>query len=572
VPGQRRPGTFAFTVLLALSVLDAAGYSIIGPVLPTLAAQTGSGPALMGALAGVFPMLMLVGFAIAGSMVRAGRLRFVLLSSLACSAVGALGFAVGGDNLGMLFVSRAFMGFGSGGLWIGITFATLAYWPGREYMRMSRILAAYSVGALVGPSLGALGEFSPPVVERLQPTLAGLGWTPRLTDGVALPFAAYALLLVLMMPWVASLSRMSPGYFRGDARVLASARFWVSATAILMAVLATGMLDGVLPLHFSMHLSQAEIGLAYMVVACYIAVGAAVAGHRSAARMLALGAAAITVGVGVAALTTTVAMWAPALLLIGLGAGAAQTGATGLLLETVPTARIVTAMVVWSQFGIVGYLVAPTAGGVLAERFGYGSLSLIPVTMGAVLLLLAASAHRQEQGQTRGGGRLGGQPGRRPARPPARQHQELAWPRREPIQGPAWPTGQASRFPSPPRPALAAGQAYPAVLEGRTLPAYDRALPALESRPGHQRRPDREPQPPDLELTRVEGPPARLRVRPVRNDTARNDTARNDTGRSGDARPDGVGDYNGVGGYDGYNGVAGYNGVVLPSQSSTIRP
>jgi hypothetical protein len=49
------------------------------------------------------------------------------------------------------------------------------------------------------------------------------------------------------------------------------------------------------------------------------------------------------------------------LVLIGLGAGAAQTGATGLLLAAVPTARIVTAMVVWSQLGILGYLAAPAS-------------------------------------------------------------------------------------------------------------------------------------------------------------------------------------------------------------------
>ena len=61
------------------------------------------------------------------------------------------------------------MGFGSGGLWIGITFATLAYWPGQEYLCMSRIYAAYSVGALVGPLLGALGGTDTPVPRLRRP-------------------------------------------------------------------------------------------------------------------------------------------------------------------------------------------------------------------------------------------------------------------------------------------------------------------------------------------------------------------------------------------------------------------
>ena len=43
------------------------------------------------------------------------------------------------------------------GIWIGVTFDTLARWPGQEYLCMSRIFAAYSAGGLIGPTLGAIG-------------------------------------------------------------------------------------------------------------------------------------------------------------------------------------------------------------------------------------------------------------------------------------------------------------------------------------------------------------------------------------------------------------------------------
>ena len=42
-------------------------------------------------------------------------------------------------------------------------------------------------------------------------------------------------------------------------------------------------------------------------------------------------------------------------------------GSLGLLVKAVPIDRIVTAMVVWSQIGIVGYLLGPLAGGIAAE-------------------------------------------------------------------------------------------------------------------------------------------------------------------------------------------------------------
>ena len=57
-----------------------------------------------------------------------------------------------------------------------------------------------------------------------------------------------------------------------------------------------------------------------------------------------------------------------------------------MLLEVVPPERIVTAMIVWSQIGIAGYLVGPVAAGAVADRLGFAALGLVP--LGAALLLL----------------------------------------------------------------------------------------------------------------------------------------------------------------------------------------
>ena len=355
--------SLAYPVLLALGVVDAAGYSVIGPVLPALAERYQVGPAVMGALAGAFPVAMMAGFAVAGRAVRAGRTRATVLASLAIACCGAVLFALL-QGLPGLFVARALMGLGSGGLWIGITFATLAYWPGQEYLCMSRIYAAYSVGALVGPMLGALG-------------------------GIATPFLVYAAVLVLMIPAVAVLRDPPAGRFETDRVALRTRGFWIAAIGIMLAILATGALDGVLPLHFSTRLSQTGIGVAYLLVGALIAVGSAAAGHLPPRWMLIAGAGGITGGLTLAGATTSLATWAIALMLIGLGAGAAQTGATGLLLDAVPTSRIVTAMVVWSQLGILGYLVGPAMGGVLAEHLGYAALGLLPAATGLALAALA---------------------------------------------------------------------------------------------------------------------------------------------------------------------------------------
>ena len=55
------------------------------------------------------------------------------------------------------------MGVGSGGIWIGVTFDTLERWPGQEYLCMSRVFAAYSVGGLIGPALGVVRRHPRPI-------------------------------------------------------------------------------------------------------------------------------------------------------------------------------------------------------------------------------------------------------------------------------------------------------------------------------------------------------------------------------------------------------------------------
>jgi len=128
------------------------------------------------------------------------------------------------------------MGFGSGGLWIAITFAALERWPGQEYVCMSRIFATYSVGGLLGPSLGALDGIAALFTDYLA--LTGLG------------FAAVSLL--------GEPPRRGP--FASDRGALSSPGFWVASCGILFAVLALGIVEGVLPLHLGRHLSQPEIG------------------------------------------------------------------------------------------------------------------------------------------------------------------------------------------------------------------------------------------------------------------------------------------------------------------------
>jgi MFS family permease len=309
---------------------------------------------------------MIVGFALAGWLVRQLGAKPLLSGSLVLVALGALGFVLG-NSLAVYFASRVLMGIGSGGVWIGVTFDTLERWPGQEYLCMSRVFAAYSVGGLVGPALGAFG-------------------------GVSGPFLAYLVLLALALPLVLLVAE-SPTRreFAADRAALRTRGFWVASAAILFAVLAPGVLEGVLPLHFAERLTQAQIGALYVGASMIVAVSAGAAGGRRPQPLVFAAVLLAVAGITLAGIAVSVPLWLVALFIAAVGIGLGNTGSLGSLVEAVPVERIVTAMVVWSQVGIIGYLLGPLVGGIVAEAAGYEYVGLVPAAAAVVLLVLIRS-------------------------------------------------------------------------------------------------------------------------------------------------------------------------------------
>jgi MFS family permease len=367
-----RASVAAYPLLLMLGALDATGYSVIVPVAPAISDATGAGPATIGLLIASFPAGMVAGFALAGAVVRRRGSRLLLAASIGLVALGALGFVLG-DSLALYFAARTLMGVGSGGIWIGVTFDTLERWPGQEYVCMSRIFAAYSVGGLVGPALGIFG-------------------------GVHGPFLAYLVLLVAALPLVLLVD--APPTRRGfgaDRGVLRTRAFWVASAAILFAVLALGVLEGVLPLHLAERLSQAQIGALYVGASLVVAMSATAAGGARPRPLVFASVILAVAGISLAGVATDVPIWLLAVLLAAIGIGLGNTGSLGLLVEAVPVERIVSAMVVWSQVGIVGYLLGPLAGGAIADGFGYAAIGLVPAAAGALVVMLL---HSRQPAQT----------------------------------------------------------------------------------------------------------------------------------------------------------------------------
>jgi MFS family permease len=78
----------------------------------------------------------------------------------------------------------------------------------------------------------------------------------------------------------------------------------------------------------------------------------------------------VVAGISFAGMVADVPLWLLSIALAAIGIGLANTGSLGLLIGAVPVERIVTAMVIWSQVGILGYLLGPLAGGLVADVLG----------------------------------------------------------------------------------------------------------------------------------------------------------------------------------------------------------
>lgn len=354
-------GRAAYLVLLALAGVDAAAYSVIAPVVPAIAEETGTGPGAIGALVATFGVGMAIGFALAGRGVQARHASFVLGGSVALMAAGSAGFVVGG-SFTLYVVSRLLMGIGSGGFWIGVTFATLERFPGQEYRRLTGILAASSIGSLAGPAFGAIG-------------------------GIRGPFAAYLALVVVAGVAVFRLGapRERPT-FSSDRGALRHPGFWLASATVLLVALALGTLEGPLPLHFAERLGQREIGAMYVATSLVVALSAAVAGRLPPRPTVAFATVLVVCGVSLAGASDSVPLWGVALLLSGVGFGLGEAAAIGILLGVVGPERIVLAMVVFSQVWALGYLAGPAAGGGVTEAFGFAAIGLVPLTCATLVL------------------------------------------------------------------------------------------------------------------------------------------------------------------------------------------
>jgi len=197
-------------IVFLIVFIDLVGFGIVIPILPLYAEKYGPSPLVFGLLMASFSIMQFIFAPILGRLSdRVGR-RPVLLVSLFGSAVGYVLFGIAG-SLAMLFASRIVDGISGGN--ISTAHAVIADITGPEDRArgMGLIGAAFGLGFIFGPAIGAL-------LVTVAP------WMPGVAAAVA-STTAFVLVLTLLPETldtsVRREARVHPLNFQSLARTMA---------------------------------------------------------------------------------------------------------------------------------------------------------------------------------------------------------------------------------------------------------------------------------------------------------------------------------------------------------------
>lgn len=393
VPPLRRP---QFRKLLAISITVALGFGMVIPILPLYARSFGVAIALIGLIQFVFGLTRF-SFGLVGGLVvdRFGERACTIAGLLIVAASSyAVGFA---QSFPQLVIARGFGGAGSA-LFIGGLMNRILRIIEPE--AMGRATGAFRSSFLVGIALGPL--FGGVIAEQL---------------GLAAPFHIYGtgLLVASVIAWFV---------MAGDARVLAAerkhpmealraARPLFKDQRYFVALLATfagwwtisGAAQTLGPLFADdvLAFSEQEIGFAVTLLAVGEIAILWVAGSLAdrIGRRAVLVPSLVVTAVGTALMGQVASIpWAyyPLMAAIGAGIAAGGVAAGGLLGDSIPRGGSGAAVGVNQMAGDVGYLIAPTALGALAQATSFPTAFALDAIPAA---LIAAASARLPKRETR---------------------------------------------------------------------------------------------------------------------------------------------------------------------------
>lgn len=373
----RPPLPAGFGTIWSCVALDLVGFGLVLPILPLYAKRFGASPFTATALVAAFSAAQLVFSPVWGRVSdRIGR-KPVLILSLAGTAVGSLVTGLAG-SLWVLFLGRLIDGMS--GASVSVAQASVAdVAPPDQRARLLGLLgAAFGLGFVAGPALGALAALGGPKVPFL------------LAAGIAGVNAAFA---VRRLPE----THPSPGPTRPMVERVPWRQSGVTPLVgvAFVSLTAFSAFEGTFALFGARRLGLrlastggvfAAIGVALVIV--QVRVLPAVVRRAGEGGTLRTGLVLNAVGLGVLAVVHSFWTLAPALLFLVVGQGLASPTLSSILAGKVGAHQRGGVLGVQQAAGGLARVIGPLAGGFLFERAGVP----VPYAAGAALMVAAAIA------------------------------------------------------------------------------------------------------------------------------------------------------------------------------------
>ena len=373
---------------MPISITVALGFGMVIPALPLFADSFGVGLAVLGLVQLVFGLTRF-SFGVAGGLFidrfgdRACTMTGLLVVALSSYAVGF------SQTFTQLVLARGFGGAGSALFIAGLMNRILRI---IEPEAMGRATGAFRSSFLVGIAVGpALGGF---VIARL---------------GVEAVFHLYAtgLLVATAIAWavmrgqstVVAQERRTPiEALRAAKPLFRDLRYVVALLATLVGwwtISGPSQIVGTIYARNELGFTADQIGLALTTLAIgEVIVVLLLAGPATDrfGRRAVLVPSLIVVACATAALGQIESIpiaYYPLMLLIGTGVAAGATAAGGLLADSIPTGGSGAAVGVNQMAGDLGYLLAPTVIGAVAENLSYSAAYIVGAIPAALVFFVA---------------------------------------------------------------------------------------------------------------------------------------------------------------------------------------
>lgn len=373
------------TIWLSVA-LDLVGFGIVLPILPLYAERFDASPAVIGLLVASFSLAQFVFSPIWGRVSdRVGR-KPVLVLSLAGTAVGSLLTGLAG-SLWLLFAARVLDGISGASVSVAQAAVTDLAPPSERPRLLGLLGAAFGLGFVAGPAIGALAALGGPHVPFL--VAAALAAVNAVVAAIRLPETH---------PGPQRSGRTGVPERHADAprtgerggsvrRELADYLLVAFVSLIAFSAFeATFALFG----ERRLGLRLASTGVVFTIIGVLIAIVngflvAPVVRRLGEPSTLRLGLALNAVGLAVLPFVDSWPGLAPAIVLLTTGQGLVTPTLSATVAGRVDAARRGAALGAQQSAGGLARVVGPVAGGFAFERVGIGA----PYLGGTVLLLVA---------------------------------------------------------------------------------------------------------------------------------------------------------------------------------------